>query len=79
MNHRNGEIGYYKLTDYNQKLRLASMECKNPYPSDFDKGIIATMCRKFKPGDALVVNVELDKNEPSRINGADQCTYKISW
>ncbi|MFP4091793.1 MAG: hypothetical protein ACLFUB_19100 [Cyclobacteriaceae bacterium] len=79
MNHRKGEIGYYKLIEFNSKLRIALMECKNPYPSDFDKGIIATMSRRFKPNDAIVTNVELDRDKPSRLNGANSCTYKISW
>ncbi len=79
MNHQNGEIGYYKLIDFNEKLRLAIMECKNPYPSSFDRGIIMTMARKFKPDYSITVNVEIDENKPSRLNGADNCTYKINW
>ncbi len=79
MNHRNGEIGYYKIISFNPNLRIAIMECKNPYPSSFDRGIIMTMARKFKPKDSIIVNVEVDNNLPSRLNGADSCTYKISW
>jgi len=79
MNHTEGEIGYYKLLEFNQGLRMAIMECKNPYPSDFDRGIITTMARKFKPDDAIVVKVELDANKPSRLNGAESCHYIVTW
>ena len=79
MNHRNGEIGHYQLVDFNQKYRMAIMECHNPYPSAFDRGIITTMGRRFKPKDSIVVNVELDENKVSRLNGGGSCTYKISW
>lgn len=79
MNHRNGEIGYYKLISFHEDLRTAVMECKNPYPSNFDRGIIMTMTRKFKPEGSIIVNVELDENAPSRLNGAESCTYKVTW
>ncbi|MEN9444973.1 MAG: hypothetical protein RIS47_1864 [Bacteroidota bacterium] len=79
MNHRFGEIGYYKLIAFNDDLRTAIMECMNPYPSDFDRGIITTMVRKFKPISSLVITVELDHNKPTRLNGSDSCTYRISW
>lgn len=51
MNHRNGEIGYYKLISINLKANTAIMNCKNPYPCNFDRGIITTMARKFRPLD----------------------------
>lgn len=79
MNHTDGEIGYYKLKEYNAGLKTAIMECMNPYPSHFDRGIIMTMARKFKPVDSMVVKVELDQHLPSRLNGADSCTFRITW
>ena len=79
MNHKNGEIGYYKLLDFDTKYRRAIMECKKPYPSHLDRSIITTMTRKFKPSDSTVVNVTIDENHPSRLNGAESCTYKVEW
>jgi len=79
MNHKGGEIGYYKLTSFDKKERVATVECKNPYPSEFDRGIITTMLRKFKPSDSLRTDVILDTNKPTRISGADSCTYKVIW
>ena len=37
-NHRGGEIGYYRLTDVND--RTGEVTCRNPYPCPFDRGII---------------------------------------
>lgn len=79
MNHRNGEIGYYKMINFQSDLRLAIIECRNPYPSDFDRGIITTMALRFKPVDSIIVDVKLDENKPTRKNGAEGCTYHVTW
>ena len=79
MNHRNGEIGYYNLTSFDQEEKLAIMECNNPYPSSFDQGIVTAISRKFIPPRVFKIDVTLDDSKPSRTNGADQCTYQISW
>ncbi len=79
MNHRNGEIGYYKLLSFNQDTKKAVMECKNPYPSDFDRGIITTIARKFSPKSATGITVDLNEEKPTRLKGNDSCTYLISW
>ena len=79
MNHKGGDIGYYKLVSFDKKERAAVVECKNPYPSEFDRGIITTMLRKFKPADSLRNDVILDTSKPTRIGGADSCTYKVIW
>ena len=77
MNHRGGEIGHYKFesTGYNS----GKMVCKNPYPCEFDKGIIESMAQKFKPKDSIMAFVEHDNSQPCRKKGADSCTYLISW
>ncbi len=79
MNHRNGDIGHYKLAKFSEVDKLATMECYNPYPSNFDRGIITTMVRKFKPPTVLRIDVEVDTSKPSRLDGADRCTFRIIW
>jgi hypothetical protein len=79
MNHRGGEIGSYKLVRFDSTKRQAEMVCANPYPSEFDRGIITTILRKFKPKDSTSCNVSLDSRKPSRLKGGDSCTYLISW
>lgn len=77
MNHRNGDIGYYKLLSFDADQKKATFECKNPYPSHFDRGIITTFVRKFS--NSTKVNVVLDETKPTRLKGADSCSYIISW
>ncbi|MDJ1504362.1 hypothetical protein [Xanthocytophaga agilis] len=79
MNHRGGEIGSYKLTSFDAAKREAIMVCHNPYPSEFDRGIITTMLRKFKPKDSYIAEVNLDQTKETRQEGKETCTYIITW
>jgi hypothetical protein len=76
MNHRGGEIGHYSFETLGPKS--GKMVCKNPYPSDFDLGIIYAAARKFAPK-GVFPTVKLDENSPSRASGADSCTFLILW
>ncbi len=75
MNHQNGDIGFYKLIEHDKNNKTLVMQCKNPYPCDFDRGIITAMARKFE----FSARVELDTTKPSRKNGADDSWYIISY
>jgi hypothetical protein len=93
MNHRlNGEImfnpntgamlegiGHYSVVSFDEKSRQAVMNCNNPYPSKFDEGIISEFVRRFKPADSSKHEVKLDITKERRAQGADSCTYLISW
>ena len=93
MNHRlNGElmfnpntgemlegIGHYQLVSFDEKTRKAVMNCKNPYPSKFDEGALTDLVRRFKPADSLRHEVKLDITKERRAQGADSCTFLISW
>jgi hypothetical protein len=76
MNHRNGEIGYYRAEAVGDRHIVIVAE--NPYPSDFDYGLLWAIATRFQPADADVV-VELDLDQPTRREGADSCTYHITW
>ena len=78
LNDQTGEltpgIGHYELkglADGNS----AVMVCNNPYPSEFDRGILTAMGRRFESG----LEVRLDTTQPTRTQGADSCTYIIQW
>jgi len=77
MNHRGGDIGTYGY----QKAgaRGAKMVCRNPYPCEFDRGIIMSVAKRFKPADAAAVNTSHDDTQPCRSKGADSCTYIVEW
>lgn len=70
-------IGHYRSEKTVE--REIRMVCDNPYPSDFDRGIIEAMAQKFKPTGAGIVVVKLDDSRPTRKKGADSCTYIVRW
>lgn len=75
MNHRGGEIGHYhyeKLGDYHARL-----VCDNPYPSDFDYGIIYAMTRRYAAQGMDFKVVRADS--PCRLKGDDRCIYEVTW
>ena len=74
MNHRGGKIGGYKFI----KSEDGSMHfiCNNPYPCEFDRGIIEGIARKFIHAEQHLF-VRHDDSAPCRIKGGDSCTYHI--
>lgn len=76
MNHRKGEIGHYSFEKTGEKS--GKMVCGNPYPCEFDLGIVEATARKFAPPGAAA-SVKHDDSQPCRRKGADSCTYRIKW
>ncbi|MEO1652291.1 MAG: hypothetical protein AAFU64_01995 [Bacteroidota bacterium] len=70
-------IGYYSLNKFDKHKKIAEMVCFNPYPSEFDRGVITQLARKFT--NFIKVKVELDEQKETRSEGASTCTYKITW
>ncbi len=68
-------IGHYGYERPNPSVQQILCKCPNPYPCDFDRGIITTMARKFAPR-SLVIHVD---SEPCRVKGAESCTYSVKW
>ncbi len=77
MNHKDGEIGHYNFKQTGEKNGV--MVCQNPYPCEFDRGIVTSVARKFKPASSAFVTVKHDDSAPCRSKGADSCTYQITW
>lgn len=69
-------IGHYGFKKESDKKIV--MVCNNPYPCDFDRGIIQAMASKFKPAGAIISAVH-DDSQPCRKKGADSCTYTVTW
>ena len=76
MNHRGGEIGHLSFAKTGPKGGV--MTCKNPYPCDFDRGLIEAVANKFKPAGSIV-RVQHDDAKPCRAKQGDACTYLINW
>jgi hypothetical protein len=67
-----GHYGYEQ--DRFGKNQIVSVS-HNPYPCAFDHGIITAMAHKFQPA-ALIKH---DDTKECRSNGAETCTYNITW
>ena len=74
--HRGGEVGHYRFRVLG--MRTGQMTCDNPYPCDFDRGIIQALAEKFEPPGALV-DVRHEDAAPCKKQGAESCVYTISW
>lgn len=75
MNHRNGEIGHYRYQPVGD--HAIDVICENPYPSDFDYGIIYGLVKRFRPDGTHFKVVRQDT--PCRLKGDDQCIYHVTW
>lgn len=69
-------IGHYTCTP-GANGHSAMVVCANPYPCDFDKGIIEAMARRFKPATAII-NLRHDE-AGCRKKGGAACTWHVSW
>lgn len=76
MNHRGGEIGCYAFAEVAE--RSGKMICDNPYPCDFDWGIIESTARRFASA-GMYPMVKHDTTQACRKKGEDSCTYLITW
>ncbi len=79
MNHRGGEIGYYKVVEFSWESKQAIIECKNPYPHYFDKGLLISMARKYAPENAGFIEIYVDDSRPTRLDGADSDWFILKW
>jgi hypothetical protein len=75
MNHRNGYVGFYKMISHDSEEKKVVMQCYNPYPCDFDRGLFTSMARKFKSG----IRVIVDDSKPTKKKGGDESWYIISY
>jgi hypothetical protein len=67
-------IGNYTATRLPNENTIVSV-CKNPYPCDFDHGILTGFAHQF----AKNAKVTHDDTAPCRKKGADSCTYTVKW
>jgi predicted hydrocarbon binding protein len=72
MNHRGGDIGYYRAENVDGTVEV---RCKNPYPCDFDRGIIKAAADEF--ADSLVTVTET--SDRCRSDGGEECRYEATW
>jgi hypothetical protein len=76
MNQRNGYNGSY--TSHQNGERDFTIVADNPFPCDFDYGILWSLTRRFCPY-GMAFTVRHDDDAECRRNGADSCTYHVTW
>ncbi len=67
-------IGHYKSERVPGKNESITV-CDNPYPCEFDRGLITAMAKKFQPN-AFIFH---DDKKPCRGKGGASCTYQVKW
>jgi len=74
--HRGESIGAYTIVETG--MGSVTMVSTSLYPCDFDRGLIETTARRFRP--ARSCRVSLVHGESScRKDGGDSCTYSVEW
>lgn len=67
-------IGNYKYQPVpNEKCIM--FVCDNPYPCDFDRGLITGLATRFEPQSST----RHDNEAACRKKGAESCTYVVRW
>jgi hypothetical protein len=66
-----GHYGYEPVPHENKVVCV----CENPYPCDFDRGLVTAMAARFEPN----AKTAHDNDAPCRKKGADSCTYVVWW
>lgn len=73
--HHQGYVGFYRVVEHNLENKKIVMQCYNPYPCSFDRGVITGMARKFQTG----IRIDIDKTKPNRKNGGNESWYIITY
>ncbi len=68
-------IGHYGYERPAPGVNRIVSKCANPYPCDFDRGILTTMAQKFAPR-AMVLHQD---DARCRLKGGESCTYVVKW
>lgn len=77
MNHRgSGDIGSYRYQPGVNKS--AGMVCDNPYPCEFDQGLIEALYDRFPPKGSIRLLIEHGPGG-CRGKGSHACTYFLTW
>ncbi len=76
MNHEGGEIGFYEAFQTGE--REIEVTCQNPYPCDFDYGLIYNTAKLYQPGDGHVMVTHAHTGECRKLGG-DSCVYIVNW
>lgn len=77
-----GEVGHYRyrpLGRVTARSGRAEVVCDNPYPCEYDEGLIESSCRACAGPEAGAVRVGHDRTKPCRKRGVESCTLVVEW
>ncbi|MUV57769.1 hypothetical protein GJ632_11495 [Halogeometricum sp. CBA1124] len=74
-NHRGSEIGSYRFEKTGEQE--GDVVCNNPYPCEFDRGLVRAVAQRYAPVDSFVFLEE--HGDTCRRNGDDRCVYTVYW
>lgn len=67
-------IGHIR-TQFFDNERRATVVCEEPYPCEFDRGLITALANRFEP----MAKTLHDNSAPCRKKGDSSCTFHVSW
>jgi hypothetical protein len=67
-------IGNYGYQPVRNERKIVSV-CENPYPCDFDRGMLTEIASRFERS----ARVTHDEQTGCRKTGGNSCTYTITW
>lgn len=70
-------IGHYQFQSLG--ANKAAIICDNPYPCDFDRGIVDEMAFMYKPASSRGVTITHTDDALCRNHGGEVCTYIVEW
>lgn len=67
-------IGHVRV-EFKDEDKRAIVVCEQPYPCEFDRGLITALANRFEP----MAKTVHDNSAPCRKKGDSSCTYIVSW
>ena len=77
--HRGENIGYYEVLSVDMKEHVIEFKAHTPYPDEFDRGLLTSIARKFKPNGSMNIGVKRKEGAPSRMEDDEYTVFLISW
>ncbi len=75
--HRGEELGAYTVEG--TEMGSVTVISSSLYPCDFDRGLIETTARRFRPAQSRRVSLMHYESSPCRESGGEYCMYSVKW
>ena len=75
--HCGEELGAYTIEE--TEMGSVTVISRSLYPCDFDRGLIETTARRFRPAQSRRVSLMHYESSPCRKTGGKCCMYSVKW